>query len=81
MLSLQNLWCIYDTYLSNLIFICTIIDQLETYAYIANNNLLLEAICCSLQMCNIVAPKEMVSETCVPSLIIIDNTIKLLVYH
>ena len=38
--------------------------------------LLLEAICCCSQTCNVVASEVMVANTCVPSLIVIDTTIK-----
>ena len=44
--------------------------------YITNNNSLPEAICCCLQTCNVVASGVMVADTCVPSLIVNNTTIK-----
>ena len=59
-----------DTYVRVLLSLAL---QLETY--ITKNYLLPEAICCNLQMRNVVASEETVFDTCVSNLIFIDNTI------
>ena len=64
-----------DTCVQSLIVIGTAINQLETKLSLYKNTLLPEAICCCLQICNVLASEVMVGNTCTLSLVVIGTTV------
>ena len=58
-----------DTCVPSLIVIDNAINQLETKVSL-KNNVLPEAICCCLQICNIFVAEVMMGDTCTPCLVI-----------
>ena len=64
-----------DTCVPSLIVIRTIINQLETK--VSHKTILFQAICCRLQICNVLSLEVMVGDACKLRVVVIRTTIYL----